>query len=47
VLVGVVARLEPELELRATTYQALFDVLRVTPGLDRDYIDYLGPRYFK
>jgi hypothetical protein len=41
------ARLRPEVDLRVGTYQALFDVLRVTPGLDRDYIDYLGRRYFK
>jgi hypothetical protein len=42
----IVARLEPELELRATTYQALFGALSAMPGLEREYVDYLQRRYF-
>jgi restriction endonuclease-like protein len=42
----VVARLEPELDFRVATYQTLFSALRGTPGLDRDYVDYLARRYF-
>ena len=42
----VIARLRPEIDVRATTYQAVFAVLRATPGLDRDYVDYLARRYF-
>ncbi|HEX7237781.1 MAG TPA: hypothetical protein VF405_12515 [Gammaproteobacteria bacterium] len=42
----VVSRLKPELELRAATYQALFDALRAQPGIDRAYVDYLARRYF-
>lgn len=43
----VVARLAPELELHVTTYQALLDALRATPGVERDYLDYLAQRYFR
>ena len=42
----VVTRLKPEIDVRVTTYQALFGALRATPGLDRGYIDYLSRRYF-
>jgi hypothetical protein len=42
----VTARLRPEVDLRVTTYQSLFDALRAAPGLDRDYVDYLARRYF-
>ena len=42
----VAARLAPEIELRVATYQALFGALRDTPGLERDYVDYLAQRYF-
>ena len=40
------ARLTPELELHVATYQALFAALRATPGIERDYVDYLAQRYF-
>ena len=42
----IAARLAPEVDVRVTTYQALFGALRATPGLDRDYVDYLARRYF-
>jgi hypothetical protein len=42
----VVARVGGEMELRAVTYQALFDELRVAPGVDARYLDYLTERYF-
>ena len=42
----IAARLQPEIDVRVTTYQALFDALRATPGLERDYLDYLARRYF-
>jgi hypothetical protein len=42
----VVERLAPEIELHASTYQALFAALSETPGLERDYLDYLAQRYF-
>jgi len=42
----VAARLSPEIELRISTYQALFGALRDAPGLERDYVDYLARRYF-
>jgi hypothetical protein len=42
----IAARLAPETDVRVTTYQALFAVLRATPGLDSDYVDYLAQRYF-
>jgi hypothetical protein len=42
----ITARLQPEIDVRVTTYQALFGALRATPGLDRDYVDYLARRYF-
>ncbi len=42
----VAGRLAPEIDLRISTYQALFDVLRDAPGLDRGYVDYLARRYF-
>jgi hypothetical protein len=42
----VIARLVPEIDLRALTYQALFRALRVVPGLDAAYVDYLSRRYF-
>ena len=42
----VAARLEPEVELHVTTYQALLGALRATSGVDRAYVDYLAERYF-
>ena len=42
----VLARLEPEVDLRVATYQALFRALRAEPTVARDYLDYLGQRYF-
>jgi hypothetical protein len=42
----VVARLAPELELRALTYQTLFNSLRAAPGVDGPYLEYLAQRYF-
>jgi hypothetical protein len=42
----VLARLVPEIDLLACTYQALFGVLRALPGLEHDYVDYLAQRYF-
>jgi hypothetical protein len=42
----VVARLAPDIELRVSTYQALFAALRDAPELERDYVDYLALRYF-
>lgn len=42
----IVAQLEPEIELRVTTYQELFGALSAAPGLDREYLDYLKRRYF-
>lgn len=42
----VVALLQPEVELHVATYQALFEALRATPGLAREYVDYLARRYF-
>ena len=45
-LARIVARLEAEIDLRVTTYQELFGVLSATPGLDREYVDYLKQRYF-
>ena len=35
-----------EVDLRVATYQSLFDRLRALPDLGRDYLDYLGRRYF-
>lgn len=43
----VVTRLAPEVELHVTTYQALFDALRATQGVERNYLDYLAQRYFR
>jgi hypothetical protein len=42
----VLARLCPEVDLRALTYQALFRSLRAAPGVDGAYVDYLAQRYF-
>lgn len=42
----VVERVAPEVDLRARTYQELFDALRRAPGLDGDYVEYLAQRYF-
>jgi hypothetical protein len=42
----VVARLAPEIDLRVSTYQALFAALCATTELERDYVDYLAQRYF-
>lgn len=42
----VFERLAPEIELRVSTYQALFGALRDVPDLERDYVDYLARRYF-
>jgi hypothetical protein len=42
----VVERLGAEIELHATTYQALFRALCGVPELDREYFDYLAQRYF-
>lgn len=42
----IAARLVPEIELHVTTYQEVFGALSATPGLDRDYLDYLKRRYF-
>jgi hypothetical protein len=42
----VLARLGPELDVRALTYQTLFRTLRDAPGLDAAYADYLSRRYF-
>ena len=42
----IAARLQPEVDMRVTTYQALFAALRAAPGLERDYVDYLARRYF-
>jgi hypothetical protein len=46
-LARVVERLAPELELHVATYQALFAALCATPGVERDYLDYLAQRYFR
>jgi hypothetical protein len=43
---SVVARLTPEIDLRARTYQSLFSSLRATPGADGGYVEYLARRYF-
>jgi hypothetical protein len=40
-------RLGVEVDLRVLTYQQLFASLRVAPGVDRDYLDYLAERYFR
>jgi hypothetical protein len=40
------ARAAPELDLASATYQELFRTLRDDPRVDRDYVDYLGERYF-
>jgi len=42
----VLARVAPEVDLRAVTYQALFAALRAAPDVSRDYVDYLAQRYF-
>lgn len=42
----VAARLRPEVDFRFATYQTLFDALRDADGVARDYVDYLGQRYF-
>jgi hypothetical protein len=42
----VVARLAPELELRALTYQTLFASLRAALGVDGPDLHYLAQRYF-
>jgi hypothetical protein len=42
----VVARVAPEIDVRVATYQALFEALRATSELERDYVDYLAARYF-
>jgi hypothetical protein len=39
-------RIVPELDLRALTYQALFESLRAEPGIDEAYVAYLAERYF-
>lgn len=40
------ARLVPEIDLRAVSYQALFAALRAAPAVDDEYLDYLAQRYF-
>ena len=40
-------RLATEIDLRVTTYQALFRGLRDLSELERDYVDYLAQRYFR
>ena len=42
----ITARLEPEIDVRVTTYQELFGALSAVSGLEREYIDYLRRRYF-
>ena len=42
----IVPRLAPEIDLRVSTYQALFGALREAPGVERGYVDYLARRYF-
>jgi hypothetical protein len=42
----VIARLGPEIDLRALTYQALFRSLRAAKGVDSFYLEYLAQRYF-
>ena len=45
-LTRVVERLAPEFALHVATYQGLFAALAATPGLEREYLDYLAQRYF-
>jgi hypothetical protein len=40
------AAVAAELPFAALTYQALFARLAADPGVDREYLDYLGARYF-
>jgi hypothetical protein len=42
----VCARVAGEVDLRVSTYQSFFAALRVSPDLDRHYVDYLARRYF-
>jgi hypothetical protein len=42
----VLARLKPEVDLRVATYQALFRALCAESTVARDYLEYLGQRYF-
>jgi hypothetical protein len=42
----VLARIAPEVDLHAMTYQTLFAALRAAPDVPRDYVDYLAQRYF-
>lgn len=42
----IVARLTPEIDLSARTYQGLFRALGETPGVDAGYLEYLARRYF-
>jgi hypothetical protein len=42
----IVARLVPEIDLRACTYQTLFQLLREAAGVERGYLEYLAQRYF-
>ncbi len=42
----IAARLVPEIDLRISTYQALFGALRGVPDIERGYVDYLARRYF-
>jgi hypothetical protein len=40
------ARLDGEVDLRARTYQEVYRALRALPDVEREYLDYLGERYF-
>jgi hypothetical protein len=40
------SRIAPEIDLRIATYQDLYRALRALPGVDADYLGYLGARYF-
>jgi len=42
----VLARLVPEIDLRVSTYQALYRTLSATTGVNPDYLQYLMGRYF-
>jgi hypothetical protein len=42
----LVQRIGSEIELRVVTYQDLYRSLRTMPGVDPEYLRYLGSRYF-
>ena len=41
------ARLVPEVDFHACTYQALFAALQDAPEIERGYVEYLARRYFR